>query len=656
MIEIKNLKKSFYNNRKEQKIFNNVNVSFDNIGLTAIVAPSGTGKTTLFNMICCLDNEYDGTINYDGIKINNELVENKISYLMQDDNLFNNLSVFDNLKIYDEIKEQEIDEFLKKFDIFDLRNKKVSKLSGGQRRRVALVRSLLKKPKVLICDEPTSSLDKTNSIAVMNILKNVSKDILVIYSSHDSELVDKYSDNIFLLSDNNIICEKSNSYDKNVIVSSNSFTISKVFKHNIIKSISFSNYKMVFLSVFTLVIIFTSLFFCFSIFEFDIVKIQIDTMKHENDYILLLGKNNDDCHTYKRNNDDFLRLNDNNIYKDNSIISGNEPLYYINEVWFYFYSYNNKNDYGKYIGSYPVNKNDIMIYQLTAERLINSGVLQESGERIYYKNINDLIGKNIIAGESIFTVSGIITQDLDMFDYLKLEPYKVYDIHKYNRLANYFIGKYSYYSNIVLTTDETINELENNYTIFEIYNCPSFTKYSNYNDIEKDLRKLKYNQSSLVRDYYSIFGTHYSDSLEDFSYYMFIIKYIIKYCIPVIIMIILLVSYLLTRNILEKNSKNIALMRISGFTKNDVVSSFSLSVIMYYFLSFIISSALFICVSRVLCSIYTKLYYFYFDPFYIQLNYFIYLFIICFILSLISYCMINSFYKKMNTIKLTRNN
>ena len=658
MIELKNINKSFYSKKKEQKIFNNASISFDNVGLTAIVAPSGTGKTTLFNMICCFDKKYDGTIDLDGNLMTDELVKKNISYLMQEDNLFNNISVLDNLMIYDEVEEKDIDNLLKEFDIIDLKDKNVSNLSGGQRRRVALVRALLKKPKVLICDEPTSSLDKSNSIVVMDILKKISRDILVIYSSHDDELVDEYSDSIYLVSNNTIICKKNNSINKIVNVSNDTFTISKKYKKNIINNITFSNSKIAILSIFTLILVFVTLLFCFSILKYDVVHVQVDTMKQENDYTLVFydSTNVGSCHVYKRSNDDYLRLNDNNLEKENYYYSSNDPIYYALPVWYYFYQYDDSIDYGKYIGNVPSSKNEIMIYQIAAERLLNDGIIQADGSKIKYDKIDDLLGKNIISGESVFTITGIIIQDLSIFEYLKTESYKVYDIDKFYRQAYYFYGKYSFYSAHVLTTFETIIELNNNYNEYALNAYPSFIKYDNYQDIEKVIRNIDYEDTAIIRDYYNLYGTHYSDAIEDFSFSIYMAKYIIRYCIPIIIMIVLLISYLLTRNNLEKNSKNIALMKMSGFSKKDIISSFSVSMIIYYLLSFVISSGLFIIVTRILCSYFTKLYYFYFDPFYLEISYFIYLLITFVVLSLISYFMINRFYNKMNTVKLTRNN
>lgn len=662
MINLKNINKSFYSKKKEQKIFNNASVSFDNVGLTAIVAPSGTGKTTLFNMICCLDKKYEGTIELDGNLVTDELVKKNISYLMQEDNLFNNLSVLDNLMIYDEVEEKDIDNLLKEFDIIDLKDKNVSKLSGGQRRRVALVRALIKKPKVLICDEPTSSLDKSNSIVVMDILKKISRDILVIYSSHDDELVDEYSDSVYLLSNNNIICKKSINNSKEILFINNDYTISKNYKKNIIKHLSFGNRKIIFNSLLTIIIFFIVLLFCFSIFKNDIIKVQIDTMKHENDTSVMVDKGSDYSYAYSIVNTQPIDINlpiENWIYDDYR----DHAYYYIPPIYHKFIVYDDNINYGTFIGSAPKNTNEIMIYQLTAEILLHYGILQNNGERLFYDNIEKLIGKELVFGNDKLMVTGIIKQDLELYQPLKKDfEWSMGISKKYRKLELLFLGKIVECGNKIITTSDTVNSLNQSYLLYDLNSVHNwdYIELDDYNEIKKELSNyyVEYDMFYLIANgsYDVVFGTHYSYALCDYESMILIIRGFIKYCIPIIIIIVLLISYLLTRNILEKNSKNIALMKMTGFSKKDIIFSFSVSMIIYYLLSFVISSGLFIIVTRLLCSYFTKLYYFYFDPFYLEISYFIYLLIAFVVLSLISYFMINRFYNKMNAIKLTRNN
>lgn len=126
--------------------------------------------------------------------------------VFQDYVLIERISVIDNLKMIDSsLREEEIDKVLKDLKIDQLKERKVSHLSGGEKQRVSIARAILKKPKFIVCDEPTGNLDSKNSIIVMEILKVLSKDYLIILVSHNLELVKEYSDRIIYMEDGTIV-------------------------------------------------------------------------------------------------------------------------------------------------------------------------------------------------------------------------------------------------------------------------------------------------------------------------------------------------------------------------------------------------------------------------------------------------------------------
>ncbi len=210
MIIIKKLTKKYEN----KTIFNKISLTFPNQGLYSIIGESGCGKSTLLNLIGCLDEEYEGEMFFDNhnyrIEANN--IRKQIGIIYQNYNLLEDLSVKDNITISLKIKglvdDKIIEKTCEKLNLStDLLNKKAKVLSGGEKQRVALARILVTKPKIILADEPTGSLDSLNGNKVMEYLKEVSKDTLVILVTHNKDLAYKYSDDVILF-------ESLNGYDK----------------------------------------------------------------------------------------------------------------------------------------------------------------------------------------------------------------------------------------------------------------------------------------------------------------------------------------------------------------------------------------------------------------------------------------------------------
>lgn len=210
MLIIKKLTKKYEN----KTIFNKISLTFPNQGLYSIIGESGCGKSTLLNLIGCLDEEYEGEMFFDNhnyrIEANN--IRKQIGIIYQNYNLLEDLSVKDNITISLKIKGLVDDKIIaktcEKLNLStDLLNKKAKVLSGGEKQRVALARILVTNPKIILADEPTGSLDSLNGNKVMEYLKEISKDTLVILVTHNKDLAYKYSDDVILF-------ESLNGYDK----------------------------------------------------------------------------------------------------------------------------------------------------------------------------------------------------------------------------------------------------------------------------------------------------------------------------------------------------------------------------------------------------------------------------------------------------------
>lgn len=215
MLKLQSINKSFKNGNNEISVLKDVSLSFPNTGLFVILGPSGSGKTTLLSLIGALDTPDSGSIFLDDVEINkldenkrNEYRQSLISFVFQDHNLIDYLSLKNNALLKSDSSNKETDKLLEKLDILSLKDKKPGTLSGGEKQRCAIARALLSNSQVLLCDEPTASLDHKNAENILEILKEVGESKLVIAVSHDEKLCRKYTDNIITFNDGQVIQEK----------------------------------------------------------------------------------------------------------------------------------------------------------------------------------------------------------------------------------------------------------------------------------------------------------------------------------------------------------------------------------------------------------------------------------------------------------------
>lgn len=207
MLLLKNISKQF----GTETVLKNIDAGF-NGGLNFIIGPSGSGKSTLLKIISGMDSDFGGELLFKGKAVNSfskkELESyyfNSVGFIWQNFQLIDYLSVEDNINMVlnllpmsrDE-KEKRITSVLRKLGIENVLKSSVSKLSGGQKQRVAIARALVKEPEMIIADEPTGALDAKSSKLIMNELKKISKDRLVIVVTHDKSMID-HSNNCYQL-------------------------------------------------------------------------------------------------------------------------------------------------------------------------------------------------------------------------------------------------------------------------------------------------------------------------------------------------------------------------------------------------------------------------------------------------------------------------
>ena len=226
MIQISDLNKT-YSSKKKKKChaLKNVNLTFPDAGLVFVLGKSGSGKSTLLNLIGGLDNVTSGNIVVNGNDLS-KLSEkdfcnyrnDHIGFIFQDYHLINDLTVYENIAISLRLK-NDTDEAsrvamaLERVGLAGYETRYPQELSGGEQQRVAVARALVKRPQVILADEPTGNLDTMTARAVMEILKELSRDCLILIVSHNILDAHTYADRIVELAHGEVISDKEKNAD-----------------------------------------------------------------------------------------------------------------------------------------------------------------------------------------------------------------------------------------------------------------------------------------------------------------------------------------------------------------------------------------------------------------------------------------------------------
>ena len=246
MIRIENLTKVYKTKRREfSKALDNISFTLPDKGLVFVIGKSGSGKSTLLNLIggldkitggdiCCFGNSLAKMSTRDLEDYRNTLV----GFIFQDFHLIDDLTIFDNVKLALDLQNSKDDaavyEALKKVDLAGYENRYPTEISGGQKQRVAIARALVKNPKVILADEPTGNLDSKTTSQISQLLKEISKEKLVVTVSHNLLDAYEYADRILELSDGKILndLDRDATYAENVVIRDGVLTIPLIKKLN----------------------------------------------------------------------------------------------------------------------------------------------------------------------------------------------------------------------------------------------------------------------------------------------------------------------------------------------------------------------------------------------------------------------------------------
>ncbi len=254
MIEIKELTKVYRSKSGGSCVaLDHISFSLPDKGCVFIIGKSGSGKSTLLNMLGCLDTITSGDIIENGRSFANLKVSEQVYYrnstigfIFQDFHLLDNLTIFENimisLQLQGEHDKERVLKVLKDTGLEDFANRFPKELSGGQKQRVAIARALVKSPKILLADEPTGNLDSKTTLQILDLLKELSKEKLVVIVSHNLNNAHAYADEIIELSEGKILqhVKRNQDFDSSLRVEDETLIIpsEQTFSDENIKAIS----------------------------------------------------------------------------------------------------------------------------------------------------------------------------------------------------------------------------------------------------------------------------------------------------------------------------------------------------------------------------------------------------------------------------------
>ncbi|HDR7367103.1 ABC transporter ATP-binding protein/permease [Bacillus toyonensis] len=411
MIQIKNLTKNY----GETVIFDNMSFDFPNKGLICLLGASGSGKSTLLNILAGFDSIYDGDISVGDISISRMKADelcvyrrDNIGFVFQNYHLLSGYTVLENILLSSELHPLGKVEYINKakslldqLGLSSKANEKIENLSGGQKQRVAIARALISNPSIILADEPTGALDRSNATEIMKLLKEISKDCLVVVITHDQKICD-FADEIISIEHGKIVAD--NKAIKCTEKSENKVTFNPIVKVSAFKR-GLKNFKVHFMRymLVSLTISIGILAFMLSLSSGNILEQSITDFKEKNTAFNNGYIKGEDAET-------VFKL----LQSDQRI----ENVYYQYKIENVSLNIGNKSE--TMMEKYPMPKaTESMSYGNIPKKGINEISLTPSLAAKFDKNIKSLIGQTLTlkydGKEYKLTVSGIFNAGYDDF-------------------------------------------------------------------------------------------------------------------------------------------------------------------------------------------------------------------------------------------------
>ena len=482
MIKLVNVIKVYKN---KTKAIDNISIEFADKGIVYIKGISGSGKTTLLNIISGITTLTSGNIIYDDCSIED------ISYVTNNNNQVSFLNWNDNLKLFGRKVPDKIINKLKLEKLFYKDNKEIS---GGESKKIGVIQKLFDNNKIILLDEPLKSLDESSKKDIMDLIKSIANDKLIVIAGHDS-IIEEYANRVVELNDGKLVNDIKIKDDiKNNLTSVESSN--KKLNYNILIRGLYTNNLMK--NIVNTVILFI-------LFSFVILSSSSLT---NNNYIVSkeLIKN----HLYRTYVYDSNKLENNTkriftevrkYYIDEEAITldntqQSDSIYYEvinNDLLFSIINKDTFNSSDKIIGSIPINGNEVILTEYLYNCLFDYGILNET--------IDNSIGKTIKINNQEFIITGILRQDLDDYNFLK-------DISRIS--SNKEINTYNIFNSGISSKD----------TIYVSSNIDNYLTHSNYtvefmmysSDRLSDILSIKNNYKT--EDAYSEFICNFENVLS----------------------------------------------------------------------------------------------------------------------------------------------
>lgn len=559
MIEFKNVCKKYDNSL----VLDNISFKLPNKGIVYLKGKSGSGKSTILNLIAKIDKPTSGEILYNGINI--DLIkhyQSLISYIPTENSLISFLNVKDNILFS---SNKDIDkEVLNKLNINSMLDKKIDELSGGETKRTDIIKSIFNEQPIILLDEPFNSLDKENNDIILDVIKKIGKDKLVIVTSHINSKLSDISDIVIEIQDNSVKLTIKNTdiYEKCL-----EFKIVKKKKkiNFLVNKLLFYNVKKILSYFIILLILFSSILILANVSE---------TRESINSKLLIKNKVNityiyDDVEEHKVYSNDNFRLN---VDTETNI-----PLYYQNvKNNIYLSNISNFKNLDNLVGRLPQNKNEIVISEYLEECLIYFNFIAE----------NSALNKELEFNDITYKIVGIYKQNLNKFNSLK----NIFELNQNNRIIDLYNMLYNgiITKNIIYFNAEFINNLDNKYNEYSAINSNNYFKLKN-----------------IIKNYHTI--DMYSNIVDNnLNTYKLITNISYPLLVLLSIIVILVICYIIN-NIKEEYYSDFNKLKYYSFTRKDlnkifskymiiiVLSSVLTSLLISYFVIDVLNSYLIMC-------------------------------------------------------------
>lgn len=463
-----------YDERLQEEALIDISITLPNKGLIFILGKSGSGKSTLLNILGGIDRPTSGEILLGNIRLDKlsdkELASYRNSYcsfIFQDYNLIDSLNVYENVKLALDLnnnKKDIVTKYLNEVGLFNYENKLISSCSGGECQRIAIARALIKNPKMILCDEPTAALDSKNGNLIMNILKNLAQNRLIVVVTHNENYAKNYGDGIIKLQDGKIIANNislKNHDEDNIKLYESKLNLSTKIK---IGSLAIKKHPVRFIAnIFLLTLSFLLLLFSLQILTIDSNKSFLKTIKNNDYQYVTINKKYNDMNVNLNSKDmnyldQSLKVKSMAIVEDELSLNNvnyNSDLYYYNVIpRGYTYTYVIDKQGFDITGKLPQDYNEIAISKYLNDIIVFNGLNETK--------IDTVLGQYLQINNTMYMVCGIVdTSFTEKYDLLKSKN----DEALAKQYANYL--KHDIASLIIFSDKLETNliDLENNYLL-----------------------------------------------------------------------------------------------------------------------------------------------------------------------------------------------